>query len=129
MPDFRAGTPWGEALRALDPILAAEKERGNRGRVDLGDARDNRPGFRMLHPLDVNALKVQFEFGDGIEITQGAPAGLQFRGRGGGVVFALGGGEPGGWIDGWRRRRWWRKWSEAPRAKEPFANPFAQLNA
>ena len=74
MPDFSAGTPWGEALRALDPILAAEKERGNRGRLDLGDSRDNRPGFRMQHPLDVNALKAEFEFGDGIEITQGSPA-------------------------------------------------------
>ena len=129
MPDFRVGTPWGEALRALEPILAAEKERGNRGRIDRGDSRDNRPGFRMRYPLDVNALQAQFDFGEGIEISQGTPAGLQFRGRGGSVVFGLGGGEVGGWLDARRRRRWWREWRETPRPKEPFANPFAELNA
>ena len=129
MPDYSPGTPWGDAVQALGPILDAERERGNTGRLSTGTGREDRPGYGMRHPLDVNALKAQFEFGDGIRFLDGAQhGGIQFLGRGGTEVFAIGGGAESGFFDGRRRKRWWRNWKAHPRPREPFANPFAEFN-
>jgi len=128
MPDFPAGSRWPDAIRALEPLLAAERERGNRGRLDFGDARDNRPGYRMRHPLDLDALTAQFAFGEGIELIEGTTRGIQFRGRAGYAVFSIGGGGPG-LFHRIRSQRWWRAWTSSPRPREPFENPFAELIA
>jgi hypothetical protein len=129
MPDYSPGTPWGDAVQALAPILDAERARGNTGRLSAGTGREDRPGYGMRHPLDVNALRAQFAFGDGIRFLDGARYGaIVFLGRGGTEVFGIGGGGDTGFLDRRRRKRWWRNWNADPRIREPFANPFAGLN-
>ena len=120
-----------DAIHALNPLLIAERERGNSAHLDLGNMHDRRMYFQFRHPVDLDALEAQFEFGNGVVLGPGGPGAtgtVVFNGLGGLAAFWLQGGTDGDtW---WSRRRhaaWWRRWTANPLEPVPFANPFANL--
>src|SRR6187402_2183709 len=120
---------WTQAaIDRLGPLLAAEAARGNVGRLLAGDAHETRAGWAMRHPLDLDALRVQFRFGPGIALLQYDERGaIEFSGVSSpSAAFAIRGGPSTSWL--WRRRReaWWRAWRSAPRPPVDFENPFPE---
>jgi len=114
-----------QAISLLRPLLEAEGERGNTGRLVDGDIRDPRPWWQMQRPLDLRALQTQFAFGPGITFRENQGGVVLFEGRLQlGPVFGIRGGEHDS--GGARRRReaWWDHWNAAPAAPVPFENPF-----
>jgi hypothetical protein len=122
------GSDFRRAIDALDPLLFAERQRGNSSRLEFGDMHDQRLYYSLRHPIDLDALRAQFDFGDGIE--------LGGDGQGGVVAFSDLGPVSAFWMRGttevswWSRRRraaWWRRWNASPRERIPFSNPFAGM--
>lgn len=116
------------AIDALAPIVGAEAQRGNPARLDFGDMHDQTTRFLLRHPIDLDALRAQFEFGDGIVLAQPEAGGVViFHGRNGRTAFWMEGALDESDWSRYRRTRWWRRWQAKPRARVPFSNPFADL--
>jgi len=125
---FSAGSPMRLAVRALDPILDAERARGNTGRLEFGAMRDGRARWQLKHAIDGLALLAQFEFGEGISVDAEWPGGrVSFLGRQLDVLFVILG-RPGDGLGSARKRAaWWAAWEAGPRERVRFENPFAEL--
>ncbi len=116
------------ALRDLDPLIAAERERGNKGRLEFGTMRDDRARFQLRAQIDVEALRAQFDFGEGILLDyEGQGGRVAFLGRSNDVLFVILGTPDRGWASNRRRAAWWTAWNATPHTRVPFANPFADL--
>jgi len=125
--DDPLGLRFEAAVRALDPILDAERARGNFGGRSAGDIHDRRQVWRLRHPIDIPALEAQFDFGSGIRLGLVPGGAVSFSGADGEAVFGIVGGERAGALAGLLRSRWWKRWRRDPRPRAPFANPFSDL--
>jgi len=125
---FSAGSPMRMAVRALDPLLEAERARGNTGRLEFGGARDSRGAWQLKHALDGLALLAQFEFGPGISVDSDWPGGrVSFLGRQLDVLFVILGRPGEGLATARKRAAWWAAWDAGPHERVQFENPFAEL--
>lgn len=115
------------AIDALNPLRRAEASRGNPAGLQFGDPRSPRTFYSFRHPLDLDALRAEFVFGDGIHVGDVRGGGISFDGTGADPAFALEGGAEESWWSRRRRGAWWRRWNAAPRAPVPFSNPFAEI--
>ena len=115
------------AIDALNPLTNAEAARGNSASLEFGHQRDFRMYYSFKHPLDLDALRAEFEFGEGIHLGDVRGGMISFAGTGTDPAFSLeGGAEESGWSRR-RRARWWRRWNAAPRTPVPFSNPFVDI--
>lgn len=125
--DDPLGLRFDAALQALGPNIDAERQRGNAGRRSAGDIRDQRQAWRLAHPIDLEALEAEFDFGPGIRLGSAPGGSISFYGADGLPAFGITGGERRGILAGLLRSRWWKRWRREGHDRVPFADPFAEL--
>lgn len=121
------GLKFEAATRAIWPLVAAERSRGNGGGRAGGDIHDGRSIFQLRHPIDTDALLIEFKFAPGVNVNPVPPGSVSFSGADGSSLYGIAGRLPTSWFSRRMRARWWRRWNAAPRARVPFANPFSDL--
>lgn len=117
--------------RFFQPVIDAEAARGNPGRIRFGDLHWENTFFEFALPIDVKAIRAEFELDDGMSIES----------RGGSVcVFYDGDAADEHWaLAGSTRDRtpeqrhtnheWWRAWRARPRPIRQLFNPFLHRDA
>ncbi|MFW8745285.1 hypothetical protein [Mesorhizobium japonicum] len=108
---------YNEAVELVRPVLEAERQRGNSGWLDRGDQHDTRGSWVMRFPLDIPALRAEFEFGNGVEVRAEGGGVIDLSGGLGSGAFLVLGGIGGTWRTRRRRAAWWRKWEISPRPR------------
>jgi hypothetical protein len=118
-------------LALIEPLIASEVARGN-GRPVLDDEGPwfDRMWLSFPYPIDVAAIREEFELGEGVAIDDRDPAWVNFEYQPGHPDefhdFPVGGALRFPTADSCRRReQWWQEWRRAPRPRIPLLDPFA----
>jgi len=112
------------------PIVAAEATRANPCfSFPVGDGvHDTRPYVQFQFPIDLDAIAVEFDLDNGMELVTSPRPMVTYSNSVGGPYQFLGGSdrEPGPEQVA-ARSEWWRAWNTAPREKIDLVNPFLNL--
>jgi len=119
-------------LARIEPLISSELARGN-GRPLLDD---ERPGFirqwlSFPYPIDADAIRAEFELGDGVELDDRNPPWIVFQYQTGYPDefhdFPVGGARRFPTAESVRLRAlWWEEWRRNPRPRIRLDNPFDQ---
>lgn len=102
------------------PIVAAEAQRANHGRLYYGGLHDTRTGFQFTYPLDEDAILAEFELGPEMTIAHTPYPTIIYSG-----TWGVGGASgPGTEEQELARAAWWATWRAAPRPRVVLTNPF-----
>lgn len=119
---------WDE--RFFQPVVEAEAARGNAAAWDFGDYQIPEAAIAFRGPIDVKALREEFDLDDGMEIRVEHGSGVRYFDPTGDVALALVGAEwPRTEAMKASREAWWQQWRARPRPLTALHNPFLHPDA
>lgn len=116
--------------RFFRPVLEAEAARGNAAGWDFGDYQIPEAAIAFRGPIDVKALREEFDLDDGMDIRVEHGGGVRYYDQNGDIALVLLGAEwPRTQAMKAARETWWQQWRARPRPLTALHNPFIHPDA